>query len=296
MHALVFMVPNNVREEMADFPREVNRKIAKLKSIKERLPLWADEIPMTGVHADIDEDGPIFVVHGSNLTRAEQVARFVDRSTGREAVILHEQANQGRTLLEKFEHHAHATSFAVVLLTADDEGRRVGEDELRPRGRQNVVLELGFFLSRLGRDHVVVLLDPGVETPSDIAGLVYVTLPPWQPPPSTPGFIRWNATSHYSPACRVTGSWHARRSSNSTASAPPAPVGSPARHRARRRPRVPQRTVNAESTGHAQGRQSVRQRLGCNLNPLLVLLRPPSAEMCTRSQVPRGLTTTAVMG
>jgi predicted nucleotide-binding protein len=170
------MVPNNVREEMADFPREVNRKIAKLKSIKERLPLWADEIPMTGVHADIDEDGPIFVVHGSNLTRAEQVARFVDRSTGREAVILHEQANQGRTLLEKFEHHAHATSFAVVLLTADDEGRRVGDDELRPRGRQNVVLELGFFLSRLGRDHVVVVLDPGVETPSDIAGLVYVTL------------------------------------------------------------------------------------------------------------------------
>lgn len=104
------------------------------------------------------------------------MARVVERSTGRDAVILHEQANQGRTLLEKFEHHAGSASFAVVLLTADDEGRRVGEDGLRPRGRQNVVLELGFFFGRLGRGRVVVLVDPGVEKPSDIDGLVYVRL------------------------------------------------------------------------------------------------------------------------
>jgi predicted nucleotide-binding protein len=91
-------------------------------------------------------------------------------------VILHEKANRGLTLMEGFEHHAASASFAVVLLTADDEGRKVGEDELRPRGLQNVVLELGFFLGCLGRGRVVVLLDPGVETPSDIAGLVYVTL------------------------------------------------------------------------------------------------------------------------
>jgi predicted nucleotide-binding protein len=67
-------------------------------------------------------------------------------------VILHEKANRGLTLMEGFEHHAASASFAVVLLTADDEGRKVGEDELRPRGLQNVVLELGFSWAALAED------------------------------------------------------------------------------------------------------------------------------------------------
>jgi predicted nucleotide-binding protein len=176
MFPMVYTAPSDVREAIQRFYRDVNDKVAKLRSIKRRLPLWAKEAPTTGVPADVAENGPIFVVHGSNLARAAEVARFIDRSTDREAVILHEQANRGRTLLEKFEHHAEAASFAVVLLTADDEGRKAGEAELRPRGRQNVVLELGFFFGRLRRGRVVVLVDPGVERPSDIDGLVYVRL------------------------------------------------------------------------------------------------------------------------
>lgn len=167
----------DLQQEIRWFVEDVSRKIAKLRSIRGRLPLWADEDSETGVPADISADGPVFVVHGSNLTRAEQVARMVERSTSRDAVILHEEASQGRTILEKFEHHAAAASFAIVLLTADDEGRRIGaNDELQPRGRQNVVFELGFFFSRLGRSRVVVLVDPNVERPSDIDGLVYVAL------------------------------------------------------------------------------------------------------------------------
>ena len=101
--------------------------------------------PISGVPIDIDEDGPIFVVHGSNLDRAREVAHVIERGTELDATILHEQPSRGRTILEKFEHHATAASFAVVVLTADDQGRKIGEDSLRPRGRQNVVLELGFF-------------------------------------------------------------------------------------------------------------------------------------------------------
>jgi len=62
-------------------------------------------------------------------------------------------------------------------LTAD-EGRLRGEPELRPRGRQNVVLELGLFLGVLGCGRVAVLAGPDVERPSDLAGLVYVPLDP----------------------------------------------------------------------------------------------------------------------
>jgi predicted nucleotide-binding protein len=44
------------------------------------------------------------------------------------------------------------------------------------RGRQNVIFELGFFFGKLGRQRVTVLLEKGVEKPSDIEGLVYITL------------------------------------------------------------------------------------------------------------------------
>jgi predicted nucleotide-binding protein len=102
--------------------------------------------------------------------------RLLDRAAGPNAIVLHEQANRGETILEKFERHAQAASFAVVLLTGDDEGRlRGGDGALTPRGRQNVIFELGVFIGALGRSNVAVLMDD-VEKPSDINGLVYIPL------------------------------------------------------------------------------------------------------------------------
>ncbi|MDP2288686.1 MAG: nucleotide-binding protein [Actinomycetota bacterium] len=122
-------------------------------------------------------DGSIFLVHGSDDVRKVEVARMLEQATGREVVILHEQPNRGRTLIEKFEDHAGSAAFAVVILTADDEGRHKGTDsDLMLRGRQNVVFEMGFFFAALGRSRVVVLLDDGIEKPSDVDGIVYVGL------------------------------------------------------------------------------------------------------------------------
>jgi hypothetical protein len=106
--------------------------------------------------------------------RDYETAQFVESATGRQTFVLNLLANEGRTILEKFEEYANLAAFAVVLLTADDEGRVRGEGELRPRGRQNVVFELGFFFGRLGRGRVIVLADPTVEYPSDIAGLAII--------------------------------------------------------------------------------------------------------------------------
>src|SRR5207244_1834655 len=78
---------------------------------------------------------------------------------------------------EKFEAHAATAAYAVFLLTADDVGGAAGSPAA-PRGRQNVIFELGFFFGKLGRARVAVLLAPGVEQPSDIAGLVYIPVDP----------------------------------------------------------------------------------------------------------------------
>jgi predicted nucleotide-binding protein len=124
----------------------------------------------------VDESGPIFLVHGHSRAILYETVRVVERATGREVVVLREQPNAGRTILEKFEKHAAGAAYAVVLLTADDEGGPTSGADRRPRGRQNVIFELGFFFGKLGRDRVAVLLDEGVEEPSDINGLTYISL------------------------------------------------------------------------------------------------------------------------
>jgi len=140
--------------------------------------LWEEAgfVDAPALPASASPDGAIFVVHGHASAILHEVVRVLERATDREVVVLHEQPNQGRTILEKFELHAAGASYAVVLLTADDEGGTRESDSRRPRGRQNVIFELGFFFGRLGRGRVAVLLDPQVERPSDVDGLVYVPL------------------------------------------------------------------------------------------------------------------------
>ena len=113
----------------------------------------------------------VFVVHGHDEAAREKIARFLERLEF-EPIILHEQASCGRTVIEKVEAHGDV-GFAVVLLTPDDEGCEKGGTP-RPRARQNVVLELGYFLGRLHRAHVCPLKRGDVEIPSDFEGVVYV--------------------------------------------------------------------------------------------------------------------------
>jgi predicted nucleotide-binding protein len=112
----------------------------------------------------------VFIVHGHDEAARETVARFLT-AAGFEPIILHEQANQGRTVIEKVVAHGDV-GFAVVLLTPDDVGS-VNGGVAQPRARQNVVLELGYFIGRLGRDRVCALKKGEVEIPSDFGGVVY---------------------------------------------------------------------------------------------------------------------------
>lgn len=111
----------------------------------------------------------IFVVHG-HAGVEDSVARFLMQLKFR-PVILHEEANEGRTIIEKFEAHADV-GFAVVLLTDDDVGGEKNGPQ-KPRPRQNVVLELGYFIGKLGRKRVCALKRGEIEFPSDILGVIW---------------------------------------------------------------------------------------------------------------------------
>lgn len=144
-------------------------------SLEERLSEVG--VPVLGKLSEMPEEvsRKVFVVHGQDTGAREAVARFLER-TGFEPIVLHEQANQGRTIIEKFEEHS-AVGFAVILLTPDDMGGIAG-GAMQPRARQNVILELGYFIGRLGREKVCALKSGDIELPSDIFGVVWTAFDP----------------------------------------------------------------------------------------------------------------------
>ena len=167
-------------------PNEVTAADEVLKEIQQLLPqiqdsdnnnMDAQSATETSMNkAPITEtDKNIFIVHGRNEAQKLAVAAFL-KQIGLTPVILHEQANKGRTVIEKFSDHSNV-KFAIVLFTGDDEGRLIEDgSSLRPRARQNVVFEHGFFIGKLGRDRVCALYENGVEMPSDYNGVLYVPL------------------------------------------------------------------------------------------------------------------------
>lgn len=118
----------------------------------------------------------IFVVYGRDAAAKGQLAGLL-RKWKLEPLILDELPSDGRTIIEQLEHYTSQSQYAIVLATPDDEGYQSGHlAEKAFRARQNVVLELGMMLAKLGRERVAILLkdEDTMEKPSDIGGLIYI--------------------------------------------------------------------------------------------------------------------------
>lgn len=127
-----------------------------------------------------DRHPRVFIVHGRNIRALSELKSFLNNAFGiSDSIVLAEQPSKGRTLIEKFEKYAQNVDVVFVLATADDLGRLAkSSGSGRPRARQNVVFELGFFLGALKRTsgRVVLLYEDAVELPSDLSGVVYINI------------------------------------------------------------------------------------------------------------------------
>lgn len=136
--------------------------------------------------SDLDEDdentpqndskinnNKVFIVHGHNGELKYKTAELL-RKLGIEPIILHDQPNSCRTIIEKIEDFGSEASAAIILFTPDDVGKAVSEDEPKSRGRQNVVFEAGYFMGLLGRNNTILIKsDNSIELPGDLDGIVY---------------------------------------------------------------------------------------------------------------------------
>jgi predicted nucleotide-binding protein len=119
-----------------------------------------------------------FIVHGHDEEALLQLKNYLQNTMGwPEPVVLREQPNCGRTIIEKFEDHSEGVDFVFVLLTPDDTMASTSAKEPR-RSRQNVIFEFGFFFAQLGRlsGRVIALYKGPNELPSDIQGVAWIAI------------------------------------------------------------------------------------------------------------------------
>lgn len=156
----------------------LSSSVNKLESIKKRLDLIHETKQLSAAVLDKPSNRNVFVVHGRDEAARETVARFLER-LDIEPIILHEKSDEGNTIMEKLVQQSDEACFAIVLLTPDDIGAsNDGQDKPKPRARQNVILELGYFLGKLGRSRVRALLKDDIDIPTDYDGVLYITLDP----------------------------------------------------------------------------------------------------------------------
>jgi predicted nucleotide-binding protein len=140
-----------------------------VKSELEKLLPKTSEVEVSAESAVKKYSNRVFIVHGRDEGPRESVATFL-RTFELEPVILNTLPSRSRAVIEKIEENSDV-GFAVVLLTPDDEGGLAG-GAMKPRARQNVLLELGYFMGLLNRERVCALVKGDVEIPSDWAGVI----------------------------------------------------------------------------------------------------------------------------
>jgi predicted nucleotide-binding protein len=168
---------NNGDEPLEDLLADSRTKVDRLRRLLANIDLYEKDSQETGTIATKDATRlkTVFIVHGHDQDAMNQVNLLIRQTSDLNVTVLGDQASRGQTVIEKLERHlGDRSSFAVVLMTGDDLGRARSSTEENPRARQNVIFELGYSLAALGRGNVAALYEPGVEMPSDFAGVVYI--------------------------------------------------------------------------------------------------------------------------
>lgn len=141
------------------------------------LTFSGEEVQLQNVNSIVKKEpskSKIFIVHGHDDRLKYEISNWL-HSLEIEPIILHLQPNAGlSSILGKIEANADVAA-AIVLFTADDKGNAKTEKVLHSRARQNVVFEAGYFVGKLGPEHVIILHEPSVELPGDLSGIIYTS-------------------------------------------------------------------------------------------------------------------------
>lgn len=159
---------DNTRKRRDFYSRKIDEMMNIVKNMKGDLENMEADYTINEIEKIDTNSKNVFIVHGHDYNMRTRVENTL-RKLGLNPIILGDQVNRGRTIIEKFEEESEKSSFVVVLLSEDD---ATGDEEIK-RARQNVIFELGYFVGKIGRGNVLMLRNGNPEIPSDLFGVLY---------------------------------------------------------------------------------------------------------------------------
>jgi predicted nucleotide-binding protein len=111
----------------------------------------------------------VFIIHGHDKENALLLSHLLRENLELNPVVMLAKPGMGRPLTDKFEEEAKTCSFAFALFTPDDEV--FNSAQTYSQARPNVIYETGWFIGRLGRQRVIIILKEGTEIHTDLHGV-----------------------------------------------------------------------------------------------------------------------------
>lgn len=149
-----------IRSKLIAAQLEREKQYAILRSlIAEKLNLYRvqamKEERKREVEAQVMGSKKVFIIHGHNEAKRRELEKLIE-GFGLVPVVLGDKSNQGMTIIEKFEYYASECGFAFALFTPDDI-IQTDDGNQYFQARPNVIFELGWFYSHLGRARTCII-------------------------------------------------------------------------------------------------------------------------------------------
>jgi predicted nucleotide-binding protein len=163
---------NHPQHRFKTLKERVEVKINALESLLAKVNLIHSEVETSRPDIELQQaaitlNDTVFIIHGHDDAMKKAVQLFLTRANLKD-IVLHEQPDKNRTVIEKLIEEGNSAAYVIALLSPDD----IQKDGT-VRARQNVVLEIGYFIGKLGREKVRILRKGEVVIPSDLQGILY---------------------------------------------------------------------------------------------------------------------------
>lgn len=162
-------------KELSKKPLEMDKLVSHVAEIRHFVSLLHtcsehESLSPISVPSQCPKTRSVFIIHGHDENNWLKLDRMLRTEFNLDPIIILARAGQSQPTIQKFENDASKCAYAIAMFTPDDAVMNTKAGNCS-QARPNVIFETGWFIGRLGKDRVLLLVKDGTQLHSDFAGM-----------------------------------------------------------------------------------------------------------------------------